>query len=79
MSVVIYILMGWTAIVAIKPLAHALPYNGLAWLVAGGLFYTIGVIFFALEERLAHSHGIWHLFVLAGSFSHYYAILYYIA
>jgi hemolysin III len=78
-SVIIYILMGWTALIVIKPLAHALPTVALLWLVAGGLFYTVGVIFFALEERLAHSHGIWHLFVLAGSTSHYFAILLYVS
>ncbi|MBI1822039.1 MAG: hemolysin III family protein [Nitrospirae bacterium] len=79
LSVVIYIMMGWTGLIAIQPLAQALPFAGVAWLVIGGLFYTIGVIFFALEERLAHSHGIWHLFVLAGSASHYFAILFYVA
>ena len=79
LSVVIYIMMGWTGLIAIQPLAQALPFAGVMWLVAGGLFYTIGVIFFALEDRLAHSHGIWHLFVLAGSATHYFAILFYVA
>ena len=61
------------------PLWHALPLMGLVWLVAGGLFYTIGVVFYGLDEKLRHAHGIWHLFVLAGSASHYFAILYYVA
>ncbi|MGE0356045.1 MAG: hemolysin III family protein [Burkholderiales bacterium] len=75
LSVVIYILMGWVAIFAWVPLLRALGPAGLAWLVAGGLFYTVGIVFYALDTRLAHSHGVWHLFVIAGSASHYYAIL----
>ncbi len=79
LPVVIYLGMGWLALVALRPLWHALPLMGLVWLVAGGLFYTIGVIFYGLDEKLRHAHGIWHLFVLAGSASHYFAILYYVA
>lgn len=75
LSVLIYVLMGWTALVAWIPLLRALGTEGLAWLAAGGLFYTIGIIFYALDTRLAHAHGIWHLFVMAGSAAHYYAIL----
>ena len=51
---------------------------GFAWLAVGGLFYTVGIVFFALDTRLAHAHGVWHLFVLAGSACHYYAILRYV-
>ena len=79
LSVAIYLLMGWIAMIAIRPLSHALPGAGMAWLVAGGLFYTIGVVFYALDTRLAYSHGIWHLFVLAGSTCHYFTIFLYIA
>ena len=79
LSLVIYFLMGWLVLVALGPLWKALPSMGLAWLVAGGLFYTVGVIFYVLDEKLRHAHGIWHLFVLAGSASHYFAILYYVA
>jgi hemolysin III len=79
LPVVIYILMGWAGIFLIKPLAHALPTVGLTWIVIGGLFYTFGVIFYALEDRMSHSHGIWHLFVMAGSAFHYFAILFYVA
>lgn len=79
LSVVIYILMGWTGIFLIKPLAHALPAIGLAWIVIGGLFYTFGVILYALDKRVTHSHGAWHVFVMAGSTFHYFAILFYVA
>ena len=79
LSVVIYFLMGWLVLVALRPLWNALPFMGLVWLVAGGLFYTVGAVFYGLDEKLRHAHGIWHLFVLAGSASHYFAILYYVA
>ncbi len=78
LSVVIYIVMGWVAIVALVQLLHTLGSAGFAWLVAGGLFYTIGIIFYVIDTRLKHAHGIWHLFVLAGSASHYVAILRYV-
>lgn len=79
LSVVIYLGMGWLALIALRPLWQALPLMGLVWLVAGGFLYTIGIIFYGLDTRLRHAHGIWHLFVLAGSASHYFAILYYVA
>ena len=78
LSVVIYIVMGWVALVALIQLLHALGPAGFAWLVAGGLFYTIGIVFYVIDTRLKHAHGIWHLFVLAGSASHYVAILKYV-
>ena len=79
LPVVIYLGMGWLALIALRPLLQALPLAGFVWLLAGGLFYTIGVLFYALDKRLRHAHGVWHLFVLAGSASHYFAILYYVA
>ena len=79
LSLVIYVLMGWLSVIAVKPLIAALTPAGFAWLAAGGLFYTGGIIFYALDERLRYGHGIWHLFVLAGSASHYLAILLYVA
>ncbi len=79
LSLVIYFLMGWLSVIAVKPLLAALTPAGFAWLAAGGLFYTGGIIFYALDEKLRHGHGIWHLFVLAGSASHYLAILLYVA
>lgn len=78
-SLVIYILMGWVAVVAVVPLVSALSWSGFAWLAAGGLAYTIGIIFFAYDDRFRHWHGIWHLFVLAGSTLHYCTILLYVA
>jgi hemolysin III len=78
LSVAIYVVMGWVALVALVPLLRALGPVGFAWLVAGGLFYTIGIIFYALDTRLTHAHGIWHLFVIAGSAAHYFAILRYV-
>lgn len=75
----IYIVMGWLVLIAFKPLLAALPHAGLLWLVAGGLLYSLGIVFYALDKKLRHAHGIWHLFVLAGSVSHYLAILLYVA
>ncbi|MHB1359544.1 MAG: PAQR family membrane homeostasis protein TrhA [Rhodocyclaceae bacterium] len=78
LSVAIYVVMGWTALVAIVPLLEKLGLAGFAWLAGGGLLYTVGIIFYALDARLRHAHGIWHLFVIAGSAAHYVAILYYV-
>jgi len=78
LSVVIYVVMGWAALAALVQLLHVLGPAGFAWLVAGGLFYTIGIVFYVIDTRLIHAHGIWHLFVLAGSASHYVAILFYV-
>lgn len=78
-SLVIYLLMGWLALVAIVPLVRALDAHGLAWVVAGGVLYTAGIVFYLYDERFRHFHGIWHLFVLAGSVAHYIAILLYVA
>lgn len=78
LSVVIYIVMGWVALAAIAELLHALGPSGFSWLLAGGLFYTFGIIFYVIDTRLTHAHGIWHLFVIAGSASHYVAILRYV-
>ena len=78
-SLVIYILMGWLALIAIVPLITALTWDGFAWLAAGGLLYTIGIIFYATDHKLRHGHGVWHLFVLSGSACHYFAVLFYVA
>jgi hemolysin III len=76
-STVLYIAMGWTAVVAIKPmLLHVAP-AGIAWLVAGGLAYTGGVVFFALD-RLRYNHAVWHVFVLGGSVCHFVAVFFYV-
>ena len=79
MSLVIYVLMGWTALIAVVPLVEALSWAGFAWIAAGGVVYTVGIIFYLYDERFTHWHGIWHLFVLAGSAIHYFAILLYVA
>jgi len=76
LSILLYVGMGWLAVVAIVPLARALPWEGLAWLVAGGLCYTAGVPFY-LRDRLRYRHAVWHLFVLAGSACHYAVVLRY--
>jgi len=78
LSVLIYVAMGWVALVALVQLLRALGPYGFAWLVIGGLFYTIGIVFYVIDTRVTHAHGIWHLFVLAGSASHYVAILLYV-
>ncbi len=79
LSLVLYVLMGWLGVIAIQPLVAALTPAGFSWLAAGGLLYTGGIVFYAFDEKLRHGHGIWHLFVLAGSISHYLAILFYVA
>lgn len=78
LSVVIYVLMGWAALAALFPLLDALGTSGFAWVAAGGVLYTVGIVFYALDTRMTHAHGIWHLFVLAGSAAHYFAILRYV-
>ena len=77
--VTIYLLMGWMALLLAKPLLEQLSPAGFAWLFCGGLSYTFGLIFYALDERVPYFHAVWHLFVLAGSFFHYLAVLLYIA
>ena len=77
-SMVIYLLMGWLILMALEPLLRALPRTGFMLLVLGGVFYTVGVVFYALDKRVRHFHAIWHLFVLAGSISHYFVLLCYV-
>ncbi len=76
--VVIYLLMGWLCLIALGPLMKALPLTGFIWLLVGGLFYTFGLVFYMFDKRVRHFHGIWHLFVLAGSLSHYVTIFFYV-
>lgn len=77
-SLVIYTLMGWMMLVAINPLLNALGHQGVIWLLAGGMAYTIGIVFFIFDERYRHWHGIWHLWVIAGSALHYLTIMRYV-
>ena len=79
LSLVIYVLMGWMVVVGLKPLIAALGMPGFIWLAAGGMFYTLGIGFYATDHRLRHGHGVWHLFVLAGSICHFLAVLLYVA
>ena len=74
-SLAIYVVMGWLAVIAAAPLWQALTPAGFAWLVAGGAAYTLGVVFFLLDQRWPLMHGIWHLFVLGGSAAHFVAVL----
>ena len=76
-SGVIYVLMGWMIVIAAKPLLQRVPPGAIAWLFAGGLAYTAGLIFFA-NKRIRHHHAIWHVFVLIGSVCHYIAVLLYV-
>ena len=78
LSLAIYVVMGWAALAVVVPLIDALGWAGFAWVAAGGIFYTLGIVFYLLDTRLPHSHGIWHLFVIAGSAAHYFAILRYV-
>ncbi|MDA8260268.1 MAG: hemolysin III family protein [Betaproteobacteria bacterium] len=71
----LYLLMGWLIVIAAHPLTERVPASGLLWLVAGGLAYTIGVVFFAFDSRLRYGHFVWHLFVMAGTACHYFAVL----
>jgi hemolysin III len=78
-SVPLYVLMGWCGIAAGFPLLEGLHSDGLIWLVTGGLLYTVGIIFYVLDKRLRHAHGIWHLFVLGGTASHFFTVIRYVA
>ncbi len=77
-SMLIYLLMGWLALIAARPLMTALPAGGFAWLLAGGLFYTVGIGFFLYDAKFRHFHGIWHLFVLAGSACQFVSVFWYV-
>ncbi|GLU33557.1 hemolysin III family protein [Trinickia caryophylli] len=79
LSMTLYVVMGWLALIAIGPLTHALPPGGTAWLVTGGIVYSAGIYFFLNDERIRHGHGIWHLFVLAGSLCQFVSVARYVA
>lgn len=74
LSTAIYVAMGWLVVIAIKPVMAALDGWTLGWLLAGGLFYTLGTVFYH-RESLRYSHAIWHLFCIAGSVCHYVAVV----
>ncbi|SFC10728.1 hemolysin III [Polaromonas sp. OV174] len=77
LSTVLYVAMGWVALIAIKPMLQLMPNWGLFWLLAGGACYTVGVAFFATDGRLRYGHFVWHLFVAAGTVCHFIAVLEY--
>jgi hemolysin III len=76
-STIAYVLMGWLIIFAIKPLINNLPFEGLMWLMGGGLAYTIGAILYSIK-RIKFNHAIFHIFVLLGSFAHFVAVFFYV-
>lgn len=75
LSTLLYLGMGWLVVIAIRPLIAAVSPAGLAWLVAGGLCYTGGVFFYATDGKFRYGHSLWHLFVVAGSTCHFFAVL----
>jgi hemolysin III len=77
-QLIIYLSMGWLAIFMAEPLLDKIGVSGFYWLITGGLFYTAGVIFYILDSRHRFAHGIWHLFVLAGSVAHFITIVQYV-
>lgn len=79
LSTGLYLFMGWLVLIVIKPLYTHVPVSGLLWLFAGGVAYTAGVAFFAADSRLRYGHFVWHLFVMAGTACHYFAVLWYAA
>ncbi|HEX5855406.1 MAG TPA: hemolysin III family protein [Thermoanaerobaculia bacterium] len=79
LSVSLYLLMGWLALAVFIPLRHAIGSAGMTWLFAGGILYTTGVFFYLVDEKYAHSHGVFHLFVLGGSVLHFIVVLFFVA
>ncbi len=77
-STILYVLMGWLIIIAVKPMLQMVPAGLFAWLLGGGILYTLGVIFYVCR-KIPFNHGIWHLFVLGGSVMHYLGFLFYLA
>jgi hemolysin III len=77
LSTGLYLAMGWLVVIAAVPVSERIPLPGIALLVAGGLAYTGGVVFFVLDSRWRYAHAIWHAFVVAGTAFHFFAVLYY--
>ena len=77
-SIVLYVIMGWLAVVAVKPILLLIPVPGILLILAGGIAYTAGLVFFA-AQRLRYNHFVWHLFVIAGTTCHFFAVLWYAA
>lgn len=79
LSTAFYVAMGWLAIVAVQPMLANVSGSGILWLLAGGLCYTGGVVFYVTDARLRFGHAVWHLFVLGGTACHFVAVLYHSA
>jgi len=79
LSTGIYVAMGWLVLIAIRPLWRLMPLSAWGWLLAGGLAYTAGTAFYASDHRIRYGHLVWHVFVLAGTVCHYFAVLWYAA
>ena len=77
LSTLIYLALGWLVVIAAKPVLTSVPTGGIAWLFAGGLLYTSGVLFY-VWRRIPYHHAIWHVFVMAGSFCHFLAVYFYV-
>ena len=78
LSTLLYLVMGWIVVIAAKPMLQKVPWHGILWLAIGGLAYTIGVIFYAIDKKLSYAHAIWHVFVLVGSICHFFAVMFYV-
>ena len=80
LQIIIYLVMGWVCTFQFSSLQAAIPLPGIIWLTAGGITYTLGVIFYVLDSmnKLRHAHGIWHMFVLCGSICHFFSIILYV-
>lgn len=74
LSTILYVMMGWVILIAIKPLYEAMSFNGFIFLIAGGVSYTLGTFFF-LRDQVKYNHSVWHVFVLGGSVLHFFAVL----
>lgn len=77
-SMILYLAMGWAVIFTFKPLIKAVPMGGIYLLLAGGIIYTVGAIFYGIGKKQKYMHSIWHFFVLAGSILHFFSILLYV-
>ena len=76
-SNLLYLAMGWLAIVAVEPLLASVSTGGLVWMLAGGVSYTLGIVFY-LWESIPHHHAIWHVFVMLGSLCHFFSIMFFV-
>ena len=76
LSTISYVAMGWIIVIALKPLIERFPFEGLMWLAAGGLFYTVGAVLY-MFKKIPYNHAIFHFFVLAGAIAHYLGVLFY--